>query len=242
MSGIPLVHNLQNRTGGRATKPVLKAEARPAEHGTWVSISTLPVAQEGRNRVLWIQSTLCHQGHSPLGLSSWHSSVQVLIYLPIFPFLTLPTGTLSPGALLSSVTCYSLASIGRTLVLKCRLKWSFIGMRPWVLLLQQSYSLLEHPHLGLVSLHHGHHLRLQLLQFVLMLLLCFLIGSHQVAMWEQREMRRIHPKEHRDTHCPVPWITRSTEHHSEETSHSASSVRIWNQVVISALKANHLLA
>lgn len=62
-------------------------------------------------------------------------------------------------------------------------------MRPGVLLLQQSYSLLEHPHLGLMSLHHGHHLRLQLLQLVLMFLLCFLIGSYQVAVWEQREMK-----------------------------------------------------
>lgn len=66
-------------------------------------------------------------------------------------------------------------------------------MWPGVLLLQQSYSLLEHPYLGLMSLHHGHHLRLQLLEFVLMLLLCFLIGSNQVAMWEQKGMRlKIH--------------------------------------------------
>lgn len=80
------------------------------------------------------------------------------------------------------------SSTDRTVALKCQLQWCFVGVRSGVLLLQQSYSLLEHPHLGLVSLHHGHHLRLQFLQFVLMLLLCFLIGSHQVAMWAQREM------------------------------------------------------
>lgn len=85
---------------------------------------------------------------------------------------------LGPRALLSSVTCFRYFHSGRTWVAKCHLKWRLIRVWPWVLLLQQRDSLLEHPHLGLVSLHHGHHLRLQLLQFVLMFLLCFLIGSH----------------------------------------------------------------
>lgn len=134
-------------------------------------------AWEGTNRAL---------GCSPHGVTRatrpWcrvHSLCCLeLTYLPTLICPVPLTGALSSGALLSSGTACSSASEGRPLVPECWLQGSFTGMWPWVLLLQQSYSLLEHPHLGLVSLHHGHHLRLQLLQFVLMLLLRFLISSH----------------------------------------------------------------
>lgn len=162
MSGTPLTHKLQNRRGGRVTEPVLEAEAcllSMAHSGYLHAVQGLGVGKGA-----WIQSTQCHRGHSPLGPSLWHwpTCQQVLF----------------PRALLSLVACYRLASTQAEPVPECQLKWSFVGVWPWVLLLQQSYSLLEHPHLSLMSLHHGHHLRLQLLQFVLMLLLCFLIGSH----------------------------------------------------------------
>lgn len=93
------------------------------------------------------------------------------------------------------------ASWGRTSGPDCLLKRGFVGVWPGILFLQQSYSLLEHSHLGLVALHHSHHLRFQLLQLVLMLLLCFLIGSHEVAVWEQREVSRFIL---RDECHPVP--------------------------------------
>lgn len=101
----------------------------------------------------------------------------------VFPFL----GPFLCRGLQSS---WSFAPRGRTSGPECLLKRGFVGVWPGILFLQQSYSLLEHSHLGLVSLHHSHHLRFQLLQLVLMLLLCFLIGSHQVTVWEQREMSR----------------------------------------------------
>lgn len=85
---------------------------------------------------------------------------------------------------------WSFAPWGRTSGPECLLKRGFVGVWPGILFLQQSYSLLEHSHLGLMSLHHSHHLGFQLLQLVLMLLLCFLIGSHQVTTWEQREVSR----------------------------------------------------
>lgn len=56
-----------------------------------------------------------------------------------------------------------------------------VGVRSRRLLLQKSDALFEHPHLRLVSLHHRHHLRLQLLQLVLVLLLGFLIRRHQIT-------------------------------------------------------------
>lgn len=121
-------------------------------------------------------------------------------------------------ALLSSVTCFR---SGRTWVPECHLKWRLIGVWPGVLLLQQSYPLLEHPHLGLVSLHHGHHLRLQLLQFVLMLLLCFLIGSHEVAGGTGNESAVTLS----GTEAHTVTGNQSSKHHAAETGHSASSVR-----------------
>lgn len=90
---------------------------------------------------------------------------------------------------------------GRTSGPDCQLKRGFVGVWPGILFLQQSYPLLEHSHLGLVALHHSHHLRFQLLQLVLMLLLCFLVGSHQVTVWEQREVSRFIL---RDERHPVP--------------------------------------
>lgn len=66
------------------------------------------------------------------------------------------------------------------------LKWRFIGVRSWVLLFEQGNSLFEHSHLSLVPLDHRHHLRLQFLQLVLMLLLCFLIGSHKVTVGSKK--------------------------------------------------------
>lgn len=93
---------------------------------------------------------------------------------------------------------------GRTSGPDCQLKRGFVGVWPGILFLQQSYSLLEHSHLGLVALHHSHHLRFQLLQLVLMLLLCFLVGSHQVTVWEQREVSRFIL---RDERHPVPCGT-----------------------------------
>ncbi len=57
----------------------------------------------------------------------------------------------------------------------------FIGARSRRLLLQKSDALFQHPHLRLVPLHHRHHLRLQLLQLVLVLLLGFLVRRHQIT-------------------------------------------------------------
>lgn len=76
-----------------------------------------------------------------------------------------------------------------------------------------------------MSFHHGHHLRLQLLQFVLMLLLCFLIGSHQVAVWEQREMR-MKILSSIEIHTVLTISNQVSKHHFEETGYSASSVRM----------------
>lgn len=100
MPGTPLLHNPQNRKGGSATEPVLKAEARPVEHGTQSRYlhAVCPWVWEGGAGSSGYSLHGCHQSHSPPGLSPWHSIVQVLTYLPAFPFLILPSGTLSLGA------------------------------------------------------------------------------------------------------------------------------------------------
>lgn len=162
------------RKCGRGTEPVLKAAGSPAEPVRGAGVPTLPTAQEGRG-------PLGDSLHRLTGASCPEAESRAPPCQECQP-------TCQPS--LSRQVLWLLASsfTDRTVALKCQLQWCFVGVRSGVLLLQQSYSLLEHPHLGLVSLHHGHHLRLQFLQFVLMLLLCFLIGSHQVAMWAQREM------------------------------------------------------
>lgn len=165
-------------TALRGTRPVLKAEARPAEHSTHSRYSH-SIREPGRGRTgpsdaVHMVSTRATRPWSRVD-SLWCLEPT---YLPTRVCPVPLTGALSSGALLSSGTACSSASEGRPLVPECWLQGSFTGVWPWVLLLQQSYSLLEHSHLGLVSLHHGHHLRLQLLQFVLMLLLRFLISSH----------------------------------------------------------------
>lgn len=150
---------------------MLKAAGSPVEPVRGAGVPTPPAAQEGRagpsgDSLYCLTRATCPEAESraPSCQLSLSSSRQVL-------------SSEAP----SSVTA-RLASTDRTVELKCPLQGRFVGVRSGVLLLQQSYPLLEHPHLGLMSLHHGHHLRLQLLQFVLMLLLCFLIGSHQVAV------------------------------------------------------------
>ena len=155
-----------------------KSSRKPCGASAWGRSPHAARSPGGEGGTLGAQSVPPHLGQLPWG---WVQGA----FLPTFPVL--PTGPVLWGPLLSD--CSTLASMDRTVELKCPLQGRFVGVRSGVLLLQQSYPLLEHPHLGLMSLHHGHHLRLQLLQFVLMLLLCFLIGSHQVAMWAQREMR-----------------------------------------------------
>lgn len=171
----------RKRTGGRESA---RAGSRSKAYCAWhtAAIYTLSLGPEREERDPPARVCTVSPGHSSPEQSPWYSIVQVLTHLPAFPSIPLPPGALSPRALLSPATCSSWASTELWSPTKCRLKRSFVGVWPWVLLLQQSYSLLEHPHLGLMSLHHGHHLRLQLLQFVLMLLLGFFIGSHQVAV------------------------------------------------------------
>lgn len=91
MPGTPLLHDLQNRKGGRATEPVLRAEAWHAEQ----VFTRHPRLREGRSGFSWIQAA---PEPLPPGLSPWHSIVQVLTYLPALPFLILPAGTPSLGA------------------------------------------------------------------------------------------------------------------------------------------------
>lgn len=52
MPGTPLLHDLQNRKGGRATEPVLRAEARPASMARRAGIYTPSTAPGGEERVL----------------------------------------------------------------------------------------------------------------------------------------------------------------------------------------------
>lgn len=152
------------------------AESRSGARRAWRTGQVCTCCQgSGRNRIPWIQSAPCPRA-TPRG---WVQGTPRSKCWPTCPSrFSASQQVLGPWALLSSVTCFRYFHSGRTWVAKCHLKWCLISVWPWVLLLQQRDSLLEHPHLGLVSLHHGHHLRLQLLQFVLMFLLCFLIGSH----------------------------------------------------------------
>ncbi len=79
---------------------------------------------------------------------------------------------------LRRITSYRLWMVGLVSMSSER---GFIGARSRRLLLQKSDALFQHPHLRLVPLHHRHHLRLQLLQLVLVLLLGFLVRRHQIT-------------------------------------------------------------
>ena len=173
------------RKYGRGIEPVLKAAGSPVEPVCGAGVPMLPTAQEGRGDP---RGTVYTASPGPPALSL---SPGRLPAKSASPPANLPSPSPDRSCPLRPPPQWLLdpSSMDRTVELRCWLQWRFVGVRSGILLLQQSYSLLEHPHLGLVSLHHGHHLRLQLLEFVLMLLLCFLIGSHQVAMWAQREMR-----------------------------------------------------
>lgn len=84
-----------------------------------------------------------------------------------------------------------------------------------------------------MSLHHGHHLRLQLLQFVLMLLLGFFIGSHQVAVWGAGKERKqtVIGLVWRHLSCPLgDWLWRGP----------SASIKEW-EINCSTLTAIHLL-
>lgn len=80
-----------------------------------------------------------------------------------------------------------------TSVCVCVSERGLVGVRSRRLLLQKSDALFQHPHLRLVPLHHRHHLRLQLLQFVLVLLLGLLVRRHQITAGDKHTNTSLYP-------------------------------------------------
>lgn len=167
-------HQPLHRTREKSMRTcVVKMEQDMAKHLAGAIVGT-PCGQAWSSWSLCRHNPRCHHGLLAPRVELW----------PIRNLL------LGPFLCWGLQSRWSSAPWGRTLGPECLLKWSFVGMWPGILFLQQSYSLLEHSHLGLMSLHHSHHLGFQLLQLVLMFLLCFFIGSHQVTVWEQRKVSK----------------------------------------------------
>ena len=227
--------------GGRVIEPVLKAEARPAEPAHTAGVPTPSTAQEGG---AGSSGYSLHSVPGPLapGLSPGHSIVQVLTYLPTFPSLLLPTGysVLWGPSLLSDLLDFILRgqNCGAWVPIKVKFHWceALSSPPPAELFFAWASSLGSHVSPPWPS------------SETPASSVCFdassLLSHRQPPgcygnrrKWEWRfilsstEMHAVLP-----TGKPGPAST------TPDRGHSASSVRIWNQVVsISTLTATRVL-